>query len=439
MSTILQNSIWPNPDGNLGKNKTAIPDGVNVKWPEGDALIHNFVYKDGKLVGFVDTKALIVNDDKNTIIPYECVNINLDNILEDTMTIVQGERCKYLTTAYADVIEFLTPKLKELLDETKFELYFEKDAKKLIVHTDRIADDMIASLENLLERVLPQNIEVVHTNYFLPDGYKELEYLEKEKQCVLNVPYTPEESLYVRLKYMTYLNDKGQVIMSGTSTTKDKLASIQEGFSRLNVRINNIANNFALDASQPCEHTYWPHRNLVKIGDTVSELTNKLTGTLSGEIMTFFGDYTDKYALKGRVYNVEIGNDSGKVKNLIPCVDNVGAPCFFDIVEYQTYYHSGRLDFIIPGQEYAIQTLDLDLEAKSYAQLTEHGVRRLYHVPKGCNMTKDEYAAANGFKEIVEPPMPQTGYWRPEWRETETQIVLDWIETEEPMEVNENE
>ena len=131
MSTILQNSIWPNPDGNLGKNKTAIPDGVNEikrilrcgisQYSFG--LIHNFVYKDGKLVGFVDTKALIVNDDKNTTIPYECVNINLDNILEDTMTITQGERCKYLTTAYADVIEFLTPKLKELLGETKFELY----------------------------------------------------------------------------------------------------------------------------------------------------------------------------------------------------------------------------------------------------------------------------------------------------------------------------
>lgn len=174
MSTILQNSIWPNPDGNLGKNKTAIPDGVNVKWPEGDALIHNFVYKDGKLVGFVDTKALIVNDDKNTTIPYECVNINLDNILEDTMTITQGERCKYLTTAYADVIEFLTPKLKELFGETKFELYFEKDAKKLIIHTDRIADDMIASLENLLGEVLPQTIETEKYNHHIDISWRDI-------------------------------------------------------------------------------------------------------------------------------------------------------------------------------------------------------------------------------------------------------------------------
>lgn len=174
MSTILQNSIWPNPDGNLGKNKTAIPDGVNVKWPEGDALIHNFVYKDGKLVGFVDTKALIVNDSKNTTIPYDCVNINLDNILEDTMTITQGERCKYLMTAYADVIEFLTPKLKELLGETKFELYFEKDAKKLIVHTDRIADDMIASLENLLDEVLPQTIETEKYNHHIDISWRDI-------------------------------------------------------------------------------------------------------------------------------------------------------------------------------------------------------------------------------------------------------------------------
>ena len=104
MSSILNNSIWPNPNGNLGKNKIAIPDGVNVKWPEGDALIHNFVYKDGKLVGFVDTKALIVNDDKNTTIPYDCVEIELPNISEESMTINRGERLKYFNIKYGEKI-----------------------------------------------------------------------------------------------------------------------------------------------------------------------------------------------------------------------------------------------------------------------------------------------------------------------------------------------
>ena len=64
MSNNLKNSIWPNSDGNLGKIKVQIPDGITTQWPEGDTLVNDFVYKDGKLVGFVDSRALVINDEK---------------------------------------------------------------------------------------------------------------------------------------------------------------------------------------------------------------------------------------------------------------------------------------------------------------------------------------------------------------------------------------
>lgn len=67
-----------------------------------------------------------------------------------------------------------------------------------------------------------------------------------------------------------------------------------------------------------------------------------------------------------------------------------------------------------------------------YAQLTKFGVRRLYKVPTGCTLSIDEYAAQNGFKTIVEPEKPTEGYWRHEWHETETEVVLTWIETDPP-------
>lgn len=196
MSTTLQNSIWPNAGGTLGENKVAIPDGVTVKWPDGDALIGNFVYKDGKLVGFVDTKALVTNETKSTTIPYDCVIINLDNILEDTLTIIPGERCKSLTTVYGNVVEFLAPKLKELLGETKFELYFENDVKKLIIHTDRISDDMVVSLENLLSEVLPQTIETEKYNHNMEISWKDI---NKYAEC--------KTIAEVKLVNPDYLND----------------------------------------------------------------------------------------------------------------------------------------------------------------------------------------------------------------------------------------
>lgn len=101
MSTTLQNSIWPNEDGNLGNIKVQIPDGVNVQWPEGDALLGNCVYQNGKLVGFVDTKALTVNSSGSTTINYDYVNIELP-FAEDAMTINRGPRNKYLFIKFND-------------------------------------------------------------------------------------------------------------------------------------------------------------------------------------------------------------------------------------------------------------------------------------------------------------------------------------------------
>lgn len=95
MSSNLQNSIWPNAGGTLGQIKVQIPDGVTTTWPTGDALVHNFVFNKGKLVGFVDTKALIANDSKTTIFPYEYVNISLPSIAEGEMT-YNYDQCAYV-------------------------------------------------------------------------------------------------------------------------------------------------------------------------------------------------------------------------------------------------------------------------------------------------------------------------------------------------------
>ena len=93
-------TLWPNTDGNLGNIKVQIPTGTDDdKWPEGDALVGNFVYKDGKLVGFVDNKALTVNESKTTTIDYDYCDIELP-FTEGEMTINRGPRSKYFNVRY---------------------------------------------------------------------------------------------------------------------------------------------------------------------------------------------------------------------------------------------------------------------------------------------------------------------------------------------------
>ena len=104
MSSNLQNSIWPNAGGTLGQIKVQIPDGVTTTWPEGDALVGNFVFNKGKLVGFVDTKALIANDSKSTTFPYEYVNIQVDKSLEGVMTFNGCAKPEYLIITYTESV-----------------------------------------------------------------------------------------------------------------------------------------------------------------------------------------------------------------------------------------------------------------------------------------------------------------------------------------------
>ena len=93
-------TLWPNSNGNLGEIKVQIPTNAE-DWPEGDALVGNFVYHKGKLVSFVDTKALIANESKSTTFPYDYVNIQVDKSLEGVMTF-NGGNAKYFTVNYAE-------------------------------------------------------------------------------------------------------------------------------------------------------------------------------------------------------------------------------------------------------------------------------------------------------------------------------------------------
>lgn len=109
-SSINNNSIWPNGlktvDGYwtfipLGENKHDMPTGITETetqkaWPKGDVLISPFVYKDGKLVGFCDTKSLNVptstdpdsSDVKfDTLMPYDYIQVEFTSLTKDDIAL----------------------------------------------------------------------------------------------------------------------------------------------------------------------------------------------------------------------------------------------------------------------------------------------------------------------------------------------------------------
>lgn len=92
----LPNSIWPNGMitnsddcdvfSPLGTIKVAVPTSSSG-WPKGDKLISPFVYDDGKLVGFIDTKALTVSNNTMICLPYEHIEAEFSAIKKGQLQI----------------------------------------------------------------------------------------------------------------------------------------------------------------------------------------------------------------------------------------------------------------------------------------------------------------------------------------------------------------
>lgn len=173
--------------------------------------------------------------------------------------------------------------------------------------------------------------------------------------------------------------------------------------------------------------------NNIKVQNVAATWQNATTnkkigcfGRLRGENSSFAPS-----GLEGRKKDYKLFHNGKLIFSLLPAIDHTGAPCMFDLITRKPFYNSGTGDFLYPGKEEEATTYSLR-RPRMYAQMTPHGIRRLYHVPKGCMLSKEEYAEQNGFKLLVETPAPEEGYWAPEWHEREDCIELEWVETEPP-------
>lgn len=328
--------------------------------------------------------------------------------------------------------------LTGLLGEDKFEISLDNDTQTLTVKLASTVKHLREKIDELCARVIPQNL-VIKMQWIngLPIDYTPLEYLESTGTQMMSLPFEAKG------KEFECEHDAGlPTTNAGLYTYGGRSVSGGYGWRW-------HANSQNLQFSQTTERLGFLARGTRhKIKWVVSKAESGFYFAMYADsnfviqIKQNYNQYWENayYLFSSTYYSSVIGGRAYDLKikigdyyaHYIPALDPTGAPCMFDLVTRTPFYNSGTGDFIYPTDAAPVMTLDLD--EKFYAKMTEHGIRRLYHVPEGCTMSKDEYAAKNGFKEILEPPMPQEGYWVPEWRETETQLICEWVETEPPTE-----
>lgn len=219
-------TLWPNANGNLGEIKTPIPDGVTTQWPEGDALVGNFVYKDGLLSGFVDTKALVANELGETTINYDFVDVKFDSIVDGTMVINQGPRCKYFTVSVAPYVpDFIS--FEEMSEDDKTLL---RSATKIVNDVLYDADDneigtyKTINLTSGSNIVLEGNSTILSTDGKAKDALFTPNDIENSVSSFREIPLTTFESSLASLKNGQYMFNS-----SNLTTFIGDLSSLENG------------------------------------------------------------------------------------------------------------------------------------------------------------------------------------------------------------------
>jgi hypothetical protein len=321
-------------------------------------------------VGFIDTDALILNFSNSTTFPYDYVDITLNETIRQSLTVNKGERCKHLTVNYKNN---------------------------------------------------------------LPKGFKMVDYLESIDYQFISTGLTTTNDTGLRAKWMwcsSSISRGNQHVLSGGGAylfrprTANSVWNAQAAFGNIVINVTPIKRNEIYDCS-----VNWKNSLKATINGEVHSLEGANQNTNNTQIQLFaYNSNTNVYGFTGRIYSAQVTRGEEIVRDYIPCLDDTNTPCMFDTITETAFYNNGTGDFLYPTESSPMILTNLD--EKFYAKLTENGVRRLYKVPEGCPLSKEEYANLNGFKEIVETPMPNSGDWIPQWKETDSQIICEWIVSE---------
>lgn len=286
----------------------------------------------------------------------------------------------------------------------------------------------------------------------LPAGYKRVEYLESTGTQYIDTLVAIDDSIDAIITALildgSYIGNPAQAFRHGNEGSlagnyQNTTAAITFPWNDLDKQYLNLrfgpnftnGGNSVSYASKGYKHTFQNNKRGYFIDGALQHAWPEATWSSPNTLfyMAPGPDFSSNFAVRSaKWFSLVIKKANVEVLHFIPCLDETGAPCMYDRESKRAFYNQGTGDFLYPSVETTVATTYSLRRPTQYAKLTEQGLRRLYKVPGYLNMTKEEYAEVNGFKVLVETPMPEEGYWRPEWRETDEEIILDWIETEAP-------
>lgn len=196
-------------------------------------------------------------------------------------------------------------------------------------------------------------LNLVYRSSLLPSGYVECEYLESNGNQYIDTGIKPDNTTGFEVKLAV---DDTQTdvyylgVRENNADTRFGLGVYQGHFYLSFGTYFSDTTNWTISPGVPFEANL--NYKESGTGDINGTYPKNITGTLEGVTFTrniylFRFNYSGEHTpgSLSRIYKCVITKGSDVVANFIPCVDDQGVPCMYDIVGKQAYYNAGTGQF----------------------------------------------------------------------------------------------
>ena len=195
---------------------------------------------------------------------------------------------------------------------------------------------------------------LIYQNSLLPAGYIRLDYIENPDQnAYINTGILPDDTtgFKVRMSVRDITTDLYYLGCRESNSTDSRFGlGVYQGHTYMAFgTYYSDANNWTITRGTPfvAENNYKNSRVA-----TMDGLNPVSVGTLSGITFTRniylfkLNQPTLQITSNCRIYDCEITQGNSVVARFIPCLDNNGVACMYDVIRKQTFYSAGSSNFI---------------------------------------------------------------------------------------------
>lgn len=218
---------------------------------------------------------------------------------------------------------------------------------------------------------------VVDNNRVVPAGFKEVEYLESTGTQYIDTGIIPTNTHGISINFSFSSNESFDASWCPIGARTEDIrfwinksvddSGLTFGFGDYKTSRQTQPKNTLLKASL----NLYNNRKMIYVNGNYQENITSSISNLSNTLYLFRANVNGSISFippDCRIYKAQISEGSVLIRDFIPCIDPLGVPCMYDLIEGKPYYNQGTGTFSIGRQIIPVEYLEVPYTNNVYFQ-----------------------------------------------------------------------